>query len=164
MKQFIRLATSAVLVLLLLTYCVAPPQLKNMIVQFDKPVFESTGKSVRVESVTGSEVAGGHEMFRKALIASLKNSNLFTAVVTEGSADYKLTAFIIGEEFEDKYFEQAIGLNVKYMLYRESTNEVVFDKMMPNSTTGNQHTARIQEMAVKENIIFLLNELSRLKL
>jgi len=85
-------------------------------------------------------------MFRKALIASLKNSNLFTAVVTEGSADYKLTAFIIGEEFEDKYFEQAIGLNVKYMLYRESTNEVVFDKMMPNSTTGNQHTARIQRL------------------
>jgi len=38
MKQFIRLATSAVLVLLLLTYCVAPPQLKNMIVQFDNSI------------------------------------------------------------------------------------------------------------------------------
>ena len=165
----IKTTSYIILGILIMAGCAAPPHLANMIVPIDSSLFSSTGKSLRVEAVIGGEVAGGHEMFRQALAQSLRNSNLFKEVINEGSADYKLKTVIVQQKLRERvsgYEPKTIDLSVYYYLYNDSTSELIFERLQaaPYTGKGRETKPRIMEGAVRENIAYFINELSRVEL
>lgn len=159
--------------------CAASPELMNMIPKDETLVFESTGKSIKIGNATGGNETNpmGYSKinsrdFRLALIESLRKSNLFAKLISEGDADYHLTTELVTQDQPAFGLNLTVTLKVIYILTNTLTGEKLFDKLIASSYTAGMGEAfvastrltKANEGAVRENIKLFIKDLSQLQL
>ena len=152
-------------IVLFLVACggIAIKRLVPDIVPVSDPVFN---KSLRVLNVTGArkEIFGGPELvsneeYREALVVSLKRSNLFAEVITEGNADYDLRTTIIAHGQGDSLNYKS-AMVVEYAIVDANTKKEMWKKgfnsrhkvTVAQSFSGAARTTKAQEGSVRKNL------------
>jgi len=112
------------------------------------------------------------EDFTTALRQSIEQSRLFARVLTDGSANYQLQAFIVG--VNHPYFggSMAVSMEVDYTLSRTQPKQVVWHKAMTSSYTAPFSAAFVaatrlrlaMEGAARKNIEQAIQDISQLRL
>jgi hypothetical protein len=148
--------------------CASAPALTDMTPAPPMAVAAPTGKTLQVMDVVGGEKAIPLKIenakFREALVAALKDSGLFQAVLADQEGDYRLTARIISLEVAPGFPTRAV-LFVNYKLYdAKSQREIWKENILSQYDAGVQDdffgVAKAQAGAVKNNLSQLVNRLS----
>ncbi len=158
--------------------CATPAQPTAMVAA---PVMGAAHKS---QNALGIQVSGGqktsamgfamisNEDFEKALELSLGKAGLFASVSDSANAHYELNAYIGRVSQPLAGFSMTVTLEVSYSLVESQSHRAVWQKNISSTHTASAGeafvgTTRLRiatEGAAKQNIEYLLRELSQLTL
>lgn len=157
--------------------CASSPKLTAMIPQ-QITVFKSSGKTLMVEKILGGKETSqwsGSKInatdFRLALIESLKKHNIFSSLISDGIADYILSATIASQDQPLMGFNMTTNLIVAYVIKKTDTGEEIYNKKILSSYTATVGEAFVgvtrlriaNEGAARENIKLFLQDISKMQ-
>lgn len=160
----------------LVTGCASPASKEGMTSQ-NFQVVKKHDYSVHIKTAGGKETGGdgtniADEEFKAALEDSIKNSNLFKAVVQGSTGDYELAVAISNLEKPVFGLTFTVNMVADWVLLKQADKSVVMKKTIKSSSTATFGDAaaavtRIRlavEGAAKKNIELGLQEISSLSL
>jgi len=175
MKRAVKLYLLAILAFLL-AGCVAPPK-KSELIPSQVATYSTTGNSILIAPViVRPQPKPGFlmdepprldgEVFRQAIVDTLKKTNLFSAVQTEGEADYTLSVDVIGQRQLGTLSNVELLL-VRYNLLDEASKQEVwaanlfshFELSAEQVFMGIERSRQVLEGASRANITQLGEQL-----
>ena len=161
----------------------------NMSPDFKRLSFGNTNKILKISNIeiTGDKIKGAEneffmedvdkKTFRKALILTLSESNLFSSVISsDDNCDLKLNCIILTQGQKIKvhdYFHNSVtsALVVKYSLVNERNGHIIFEIQIPssgNADWGDSFNSFIVantslERAIKKNFTSFVEKMSEIK-
>ncbi|HEX2101378.1 MAG TPA: hypothetical protein VHF69_11970 [Candidatus Synoicihabitans sp.] len=136
----------------------------------------ATSVSVNVTGGRETSAAGASQIssadFRAAIVHSIEDSQLFSAVQPVGDAPYHLEVFITRLDQPVLGFSMTVTLETNWTLTRPSDGRVLWEKAIPTTYTARAGEALVgttrlrlaNEGAARTNIEAALKELSALQL
>lgn len=159
--------------------CASTPKVARMVPQQDDVRIESTGATLVVGEVRGGEESTAWKgskinasNFRQALLQTLRQSILFTTVVSDGEADYELSSTLLAQEQPSMGMSMTVNMVVRYRLTDRATGESVLDQRIASTykagfgeaLVGTARLRKANEGAVRENLKLLLERMDELSL
>lgn len=165
----------------LISSCVTSPQVpeaEEMVPQTAGKGFTQTGRAIRIYPVTGAKVAPvsawqvqvpviDSDRFEQTLIATLRQSNMFSTVSTDTAGDYGLTAKIIGQQMTAG-LANVMTLLVRYTLVETATGNVLWQQNVLSQNVesvsdvflGTERMQLALQHGVQKNLALLLEKLN----
>lgn len=134
----------SVVVLALVIMIGCAPNMSNYVPRDKNLIFEPKAESVSVVKLPGvTKGTVKSDDFRQALIEGLRHSNLFSKILSEGSAQYELTADLLSHQNTAFGLDMTNSTIAHYILKNTESQKVVYEETITSS-----HTVTVSEACV----------------